>query len=299
MKARKMWFGNTTHAQWVPCPATGLRRTRQGWSEELTFENGGAWLEESAAWHTVYEMEFPVADSSEYEGIEAFERFAARQYGDDYLRFVDPMQADRNLLSPVWANPSLIEQGWKNPVGVPTSFTDNSSIAINQYKFPPRVTQFHLEDAPISTSEFVGKPFTLLIPPNYALIFAGSLHSTDAAELSLQIPDGSFFDFVSETSGTVRVLFALPGTFVPFVRLGIRRTGVGDFPAVSISGLVAQIVPESQVPTLPLGLPRWIPGEGHSGLRFRGKALPETYVMKDRHLSGMSAELIEVEPWED
>ena len=156
-----------------------------------------------------------------------------------------------------------------------------------------------MEDAPISTSEFVGKPFTLLIPPNYTLIVAGSFYSTDAAELSVEILDGVFFDFDSEMSGTVKVLFSAPGQSVPFVRLGIRRTGVGDFPAVSISGLVAQIVPESQIPTLPLGLPRWIPGEGHSGLRFRGKALPETYVMKDRHLSGMSAELIEVEPWED
>lgn len=289
MVARKMFFGNTVHAQWVPCPATGMRRTRQGWSEKLEFENGGAWIEESAAWHTVYEMEFPVADSSEYDGIEAFARFASREYGSDFLRFVDPMQMELNVFTPVWAAPGLIEEGWKNFGGSQPVFsdTDPSLVAVG---YPTRHPTWEIT-AP--DTEFQGKTFTLLLPPGYDLLIGGQWEGFLAA----QYPDGTFVDLTADASPLGwAATFNQATVGGHYVRIGLR--GVDELeadPFTTIVGLFAQYAPTGATPAPS----RFRPGGGHAGLRFRGKALPETYVMKQNHLTGMSAELVEVEPWED
>ena len=157
---KKMWFGTAQFAQWVPCPSTGMKRDLVGFSDEINFENAGVWIEESAGFHAEYSMDFPVSDASDYNGIEAFNRFAAREHGDGYLRFVDPMQSDQNILNPSWASPGLLREGWKNIIS-PTdpSFVDSFPTTPSVYGKPRYSSLFNIT-TPINTPPATGYAFT-------------------------------------------------------------------------------------------------------------------------------------------
>lgn len=286
--ARKLWFGNTTHAQWVPCPRAGMTRMKSGYSEELEFENGGAWIERSKAWHNVYPMEFPVSDAHEYEGIEAFNRFASGEYGDGFLYWVDPMYSNTNLFAPNWAAPGLIEAGWKNWGGSEPVFSDTAS---NGYGYPLRSVQWALESA---ADKFQGVAHTFLIPPGYSLHLGATGAVTGDAEIAVQDSSGSFTPIVPVSDTTApNFSVTLAGDTYRYARVGVRRTD-DTTSSVTLTALRAQILPSGSTPSAS----RHVPGNGSMGLSFRGTALPETYEMAQRSLVGMSAELIEVEPWQ-
>lgn len=286
--ARKIWFGNTTHAQWVPCPRAGMTRLKEGYSEEIAFENGGAWIERSKAWHNVYPMEFPVADAHEYEGIEAFNRFASGEYGDGFLYWVDPMYSNTNLFAPNWASPGLIESGWKNWGGDTPTFSDTAS---NGYGYPLRTATWTLES---DANVFQGVAHTFIIPPGYTLHLGATGSVTGTAQIVAQ-DSSDAFTAITPVAATVSPTFpvAFSGDTYRYARVGIRRTSTASS-TVSLTALRAQILPSGSTPVAS----RHIPGNGSMGLSFRGTALPETYEMAQRSLVGLSTELIEVEPWQ-
>lgn len=286
--ARKLWFGNTTHAQWVPCPRAGMTRLKEGYSEELNFENGGAWIERSKAWHNVYPLEFPVSDAHEYEGIEAFNRFASGEYGDGFLYWVDPMYANTNLFAPNWAASGLIEQGWKNWGGSVPTFSDTAS---NTFGYPPRTATW---DVTADENDFQGMAHTFLIPPGYTLSLGATGSVAGDAEIAVQDSSGGFTAITPVTAtATPDFPVTLSGDTHRYARVGIRRTSTAAS-TVSLTALRAQILPSGSTPVAS----RHVPGNGSMGLSFRGTALPESYEMAQRSLVGMSAELIEVEPWQ-
>lgn len=284
----QMWFGNEQHAQWVPSPATGMVRNLQGFTDEIEFENGGFWSESSAGQHASYDMQFPVSDASEYEGIEAFNRYRSGEYGSGFLRFVDPMWVDTNLFSPNYASPTLVEQGWKNWGGTTPTFAVTTA---NAYNKPSRKATW---DVSSDANVFQGKPFTFLIPPGYTLSLGvcGSVTGTGVVGV---LPVGGSLTAISPSADTAAPSFTstVAGSTYSSAQVGLARTTTAAS-TVTVTAMWAQILPTGTTP----GITRHLPGRGTTGLRFQGNALPETYVMSEQHLVGLSASLIEVEAWQ-
>lgn len=287
MAEGQIFFGTVSHPQWVQCPG-GLQRVRKGYSEEIAFENGGIWLEESTGSHAEFELDFPIAFLGEYDGIEAFGRFASREYGPGYLYFVDPMFQDLNLFDPRWAAPGLIEQGWKNFGGNTPTFSDTG---VNVYGKPPRKATWNIDSA---VDAVFGKAFTFLIPPGYTLWLGGSGAVTGTGVLRV-VPAGGVASTIALSTDAAAPAFtsSVVGSSYSSATVFMSRTSTAAS-TVTLTSLSAQILPVGQTPVIT----RHLPGDGVTGLRFRGKALPETYIMATGKLVGMSAQLLEVEAWE-
>ena len=291
----KMWLGNLAHAQWVPCPATGMTRSSEGFSEEFGSDNGGLWINRSKAMHLVYEADFPVKDSSEYTGIESFARFASGEYGSDYIRFIDPMVADQNLFSAVWASPGLSEEGWKAIYDVAPTYAETTS---NTYGKPLRTATYALSGVANAVPTGKNSVFTELIPTGYTLSIGASGTRTGTGVLRVQPInlDGTLATPVDITMSSVASAPAFSNTFsgntYKAIRIYLTQTSAAAS-TISPVALWMQVLPTGTTATIT----RHIPGKGHMGLNFRGSARPETYVMTDRHLTGASIVLAEVEPW--
>lgn len=293
--AKQMYFGNLTHSQWVPCPATGMNRSAEGYSDEIRLNNGGLWIERSSASHAVYDMQFPVQDSSIYEGIEAFARFAAGQYGTGYLHFVDPMVQDQNLFTEVWASPGLSEYGHK---AIYDTVPTYGATTTNSYNKPARKPTFAVTTATAAVPVGQNSVFTLLIPPTCTLSLGASGTVTGDAVLRVQPintdgTNGSVVDIIM-TADTAAPAFSstFSGTTFKAVKVYITRTS-SSASTITPTAVWAQIVTTGVTPTIT----RHLPGKGHSGLQFRGDVRAEEYVMSDRHLMGASITLAEIEPW--
>lgn len=292
----KIWFGNVSYAQWTPAPATGMSKSLEGYTEEILFDNGGAWVERSNAAHAVYEMDFPVEDSSSAQGIEVYERFASGEFGTEFLRFVDPMRSDENLFSPEWAAPGLAERGHKRVYDVNPTFADTGA---NSYLKPPRKAVYAVTGASGAVPTGQNSVFTLLIPPTHTLRIGGSGAVTGSGVLRVQ-PINLNGTLASTVDVTLTADSAAPAFSTSFagstykaVRVYITRTSVA-VGTVTLTSLWAQIVPTGATAVIQ----RHIPGKGHTGLRFRNSAQVERYLMTNRHLVGLSTTLIEVEKWQ-
>lgn len=296
MAGKKIWFGNVSYAQWTPAPAPGMTKTVEGFSEEIAFDNGGLWVARSAAGHASYEMEFPTQDSSEIDSIEAYQRFAAGEYGSDYLRFIDPMRADQNLFSPEWAAPSLAEQGHKPIYDTIPTFTTTGA---NSFTKPPRKAVYNVTSAINAVPVGQNSVFTLLVPPTHTLWLGGSGTVTGTAVLRVQpiLLNGtlaSVVDIALTADGTnPGFTSGFSGSTYRAVKVYVTRTSTAAS-TITLTSLWAQVALTGTSPTMA----RHIPGGGHTGLQFRGAARVENYYMASRHLVGMSASLVEVEKWQ-
>ena len=285
----QIFFGTVSHPQWVQCPG-GLQRVDAGHSEEIQFTNGGVWVEESAASHAEFEMDFPVATPGQYDGVEAIGRFASREYGPGYLYWVDPMWADGNLFDPRFAAPGLIEQGWKNFGGNKPTF---SNTGANVYGKPSRKATWTIDSA---ANAVFGKAFTFLIPPTHTLWLGGSGAVTGTGVLRV-LPAGGAASTIALSTDAAAPAFttSVLGSAASSATVYLARTSTAASTA-TLTALWAQILPTGQTPVIT----RHLPGHGTTGLRFRGKVLPEQYISAatGQKLIGMSVSLAEVEAWE-
>lgn len=293
---KKIWFGNVSHAQWVPAPATGMTKSVEGYSEEIDFDNGGVWVARSKAGHTVYEINLPTQDSSEYDGIEAYQRFAEGEYGSDFLRFVDPMRSDENILSPSWASPGLAAEGHKPIYDTIPTFT---ATGANSYGKPSQKAVYGVTGASNAVPAGQNSVFTLLIPPTHTLHFGASGSTTGTAVLRVQPinTNGTLASVVDITMTSDASAPAFSNTFsgatYKAVRIYVTRTSAAAS-TLTATAMWARVVLTGTTPTIT----RHIPGKGHSGLAFRGSARVEVYTMVYGKKVGASLELIEVEPWQ-
>jgi hypothetical protein len=290
MSSRKIWFGNTQHAQWVPCPAPGLMRRRLRAAASLAYANGGGDEISTQAWRSVYELDFPVTDATEYEGIEAFSRFASGEYGDDYLRFVDPMFRELNLFSPVWAAPGLIEKGWPNFGEDDPTFGASSGA----YGRPARQATWQVTSA---VNAVWGTPFTFLVPPSHTLHLGASGTNPGGVALLRYLATGGSATTISLGNVASAPAFTATidgSTSGKSVTVYLTRGSIATA-AITLCSLWAQIRPTGQSAVIS----RHLPGEGHAGLRLAGgDPMPLNYLTARRHLVGMAGQrLVETEPW--
>lgn len=306
MARGQLYFGNVAHAQWVPMPRTGMIRRMEGNTSEIALDNGGLWIDDSAGEHAVYEMEFPVADKG-YEGIEAFERFKRGDWGRverlgraGYLRFVDPVYADRNLFAPSWGTPGSIEDsGWKPLYDTAPAFMD---VTDNAYEVPLRAAIYSITGEADAEPVKANSVHTFIIPPTHTLHLGATGLVTGDAQVSV-VPvllDGSDDTVVALTPSPLADAPDFPvmiaGSSYRAARVFLTRTDDTDS-TVILAALRAQVLPTGVTPVTV----RHFPGYGHMGCRFRASSRVDTYIRKTRAgaeaLIGASLVLAEVESW--
>lgn len=305
---RQIWFGNVAHAQWVPCPLTGMTRQREKRSTELALDNGGLVIDNSYANHSFYEIDLPIGPSAGYNGIEAFPAFDSGEWGTDFLRFVDPVRQSENLFTENWASPGLAELGWKgvyDSTASPT-FGNVAAAATSSYQKPLRNCTFSWTATAANALPVQrASTFTFLIPPTMTAWIGASGSATGTAVVQVQPInlDGSLAAVVNVTLSAETAAPALSASFsgatYKAIKVYVTATATGAS-SITLNSMWAQILLTGQTPILN----RHIPGKGHAGLRFRGTARVETYRVVQQGataaaqaLVGASIVLAEVEPW--
>jgi hypothetical protein len=300
-----MWFGNANHAQWVPAPASDMERQRPNFSEFLPLQNGALWGRSSFGNHSVFNMEYPVGDPDEYEGIEAFARFASGEYSrkdsygsylnaDNYLRFADPMLFCSNIFPPAWASPGLLETGdWPNLYIDAPTFSNTSA---NIYGKPARKATWTINNTNLDLYPPAGFA-TFLIPQGYTLHIGASGSVTNDGLLSYRVKNlGGTYGSPSNITMTAdnaapAYSVSIASTTAGVVQVYMRRTGSAG--TVTITSAWATLAPTGVTPTIS----RHLPGQGAYGCIFADGALPQSYVLAagGRKLVGASMSLAEVE----
>lgn len=297
--SQKMWFGNLNYAGWCPVPETGMTATDEGYTEEFAPDNGGLVLAPARQTHKVYDINFATRDSSDATSFELLQRFAAGDFGTDWLRFTDVMAQDQNLFSKIWANPGLAEQGWKPIFGGSGVTVAYGAVGSNTYGKPIRKPTYSWTAAAanaVPTGQ--NQVFTILIPPTFTLSLGSSYTATGTAVIQIQpILVGGTAAAVQTLTGTSDASApAFSSTFsgatYSAVKIYVSSTGTGA-QTISPTALWAQCVLTGTTPTIG----RHIPGKGHAGLAFRGSTRVENYNMASGHKTSFAATLVETEPW--
>jgi len=297
--AQKMWLGNDIHAQWVPAPATGMRRNREHYVEELSFMNGGKWVQRSKASASRFSIDLPVEDASQYDSIDAYKRFADGDYGDSFIRFDDKMVI--NKASTNWAAPGLAEQGWKPIHDTTPSFSATDATGVSDYRYPHRSAVYDITLTADAVPTGQNSVFTVLIPEDSSFYFrwVGSVTGTAVMRLQPILLDGSLgadsdIAPVSQTTAPAFGLALYSGATYRAVKIYLTRTSS----ATSTATVTAVYIGMSYNGVAPTLGGYHVPGGGHCGLAFSGGADPEEYVIAGRHLVGGAFELVEVESWQ-
>lgn len=288
--ARTLWFGNDYHAQWAPCPTPGFTKNGERYAESIRYENGGGDVVDSVAWQTTFDVDFPTGSAEDYEGVEAYGRYASGEYGPTLVRFVDPMYSDTNYFSRRFASPNLIEQGWKNWGATDPIFSDTTA---NVYNYPARKATWTITTGANAAS---GQVYTFLVPPGYYLHLGATGSATGTAQLVYQIVGGSTgsITLVGDTTAPNYPVDISGGSTGVVVYVYMRRTSTASS-TLTLTALRATITTAATQPT---GT-RHLPGNGHEGLKFAGEnPVPVEYVYGPTKLVSMGGvRLEEVEPW--
>lgn len=132
------YFGNlTTGLVKRPAPLTGMDASTFGSSENMVFQNGGAYVSQSAGTHRKFEMSWGVQEKSVMNFLADYRNGV---HGTGLLYMVDPFAT--NIMPPHWANPSLTCEGWPSLVGAAfkpvlsaggtvTNLVSNPNLSVN------------------------------------------------------------------------------------------------------------------------------------------------------------------------
>jgi hypothetical protein len=102
-----MYFGTRERAVWVKAPAPGAGFASVGYTEGLSYLNGGGNMRNSVNAHMEYDMSW---GSLGRDDISEIEDYAFNTYGEGLIYFNDPMAVDRNLFNRAWSIPKITAQ---------------------------------------------------------------------------------------------------------------------------------------------------------------------------------------------
>jgi hypothetical protein len=286
-----MWFGTTSHMQWVPCPLIDSAVTRNRYVERMQFENGGGDVARSNGYQMEYNLTF-TGLAHELEGIDAFNKFASGFYGSGFIYMAHPAAYETNLFSAAWATPGLIEQGWVNNFDTTATFSNTAS---NSYNLPPRSAVIPVT---VSSGGFY-KKFIIPIPPTHTLHLGATGSATGSAvvrvrPITTSYSYGSTTDLtLISTSSSTRMNASFAGSSYVAVEVYITRTSSATS-TITLTSLMARLYKTGITPNL---TGNHYQGEGSTGLMFADDAIVENYSYMFPPRKGISTTLVEVEAW--
>lgn len=156
MSMRKIWFGVPRYMQWIEPFTTAPNYERKGRSEFTQYLNGGTGRTGSLANHMEYTVSW---NANKRDALRPIMDYAEGVYGDDYLYWIDPVAADKNVLPQAWATPWLASKDAQ-----PLLF-ENRPKAIENADFsqgyPAFMARYEV------TADSTPAPLFVPIPPGY------------------------------------------------------------------------------------------------------------------------------------
>lgn len=306
MGVGQLWFGivggTNNHFQWITQPDLPVRSRRISYLEEMEFENGGAALVRSTAFHREFVFNVGVDVASSADGLDQYADFAAGFHGEGLVSFADPFYYEHNLAAPQLASPGLSELDWPEPVNGSVVWADT---AANSYSQPRRKGTWTITTAANATplTDATIPFFIFPIPPDMTLHLGLTGAATGTAVCRVEswvnhaASAGATASLtpLSET-GSTRLNATVSGASYAFAKVFFTRTSSAASTITPIS-LMAQLWPTGVTPTL-TGL--HVPGRGHTGLQFADDAVAEDYatVRAGVPYRGLSTRLLEVGAWD-
>lgn len=285
---KTVWFGTEGRMAWIKAPATGMGRTRAGWSAPAQLLNGGALQLSSAYSHLMYDLSWSTLDTPQRSVIKAY---AAGLYGSGPLYFVDPSAV--NILPLSWSAPML------TGMDAPSLIRDRRPSLSN-------ISGTTMPGLPLQYATYAmggtysARVLKVAVPRDMAVAFYGFGTATGTAVPQVK---------VRTTPGGVQN--ALPVPLYPVSTMTVQSgvTAVTNFNgandivtleltgsgSLTLAGLQAVLYDPKDIfqPQTQYHI-----GEGNSGLRFVTPPAEQVYSSR-LDLTGMTAQLIETGEWEN
>lgn len=253
---KKMWFGNSTHMTWVPCPRIDMGTGTVHFVAESNFLNGGAAVRRSATGSRRYEMEWPLVSESDLDEVEAFWEGA---WGGGPFYFVDPQAAQTNIFPAAWAQPRVaLDDGPKlvfdqKPIAVSGTGGTVPPFVGGSWGGPRTGVQYRV------TEDSSPLELTIPVPPRHGLIMICSQDENADSQMSYSVDGGAWSSM--DTFSLRAVMGDTGGSMVRFSFRGEGNTGFYGMKGVILSETSFYSFPQDS-------LFRWISGKGNSGCEF-------------------------------
>lgn len=280
---KQVWFGTEGRMTWIKAPATGMTRSRAGWSTGMQYLNGGYMHVNSGATHATYSMNWPAIDA---ETRNTLMGYATKIFGDGLIYFVDPFS--KNILPENWAAPSLGATD-----GIPLvseSRPTLSPVTQSGMGLPTQAATYNI--TPLSPVRSVRIP----VPRGYAVSAYGFGSLSGTANVVVQHKNNVDADVT--TNFEIYPVSTMQITSAPLVN---NVLGENDLVTVTLTGtgslLLAGLVMGVHKIDAPLEFPMYFPiGAGNSGLTFAGMPTVTGYSSR-LDIESLSADLVETGEW--
>lgn len=305
----RLWFGTKRHFQWVPMPASGVRRRLRGTFEGGTLAQGGGYGYRSTAQHVEFEFSFPYREAHGLDGLDVFAEYASGKW-DEYARsvsgfnpndlmyFADPMAS--NLFSPYFSDPMLGLGDWPQ-IG---DYIEHTVTEPSFYRQPRLTSTFAVTHAPATLPTQPARRFLIPIPPGYVLRWGWSGSRSGAGVVRAEAHHRHGVSTLVQDAqplsvdGVTRVIDTVDGDHYDYVEFGLARTSAEES-TVSVTSMMAVLTPAGRSEPV---AGNHVSGQGATGCIFMGEdVLPEDWHLADgpgnRHLKGLAFGLKEIGAW--
>ena len=281
----EVWFGTRNYMQWISAPSVDVGASKRGFSGQVGFLSGGAYVRRSKAAAKTFAMSWGVRTRAQVQPILDY---ADGVYGNGPLYYCNPFAMPLNMLPAYWASPSI--NYYDGPAIVDGIRPELVTNLTSTNGYPVESAIYALTSSSSIPSIY------LPIPPGYTMhigahgsVVSGTASVTVTPEVNA-ISSGPTSNLtLLDTTTTTRTNFTVEGDSYAGVTISMASLSSGQ---IQLDGLIAQCLPNSATPTLG----GFISGQGQSGLSFVEQPTVSEYSYAFDRV-GVSADLIETEAW--
>lgn len=282
----RIYFGNKERMTWLRAPDANYDGSRVGWDGNVTqYLNGGANVRRSTLAHRTYNLAWNMMSRDE---IREIMDYADGMYGSGAIYYLDPFAMDKNLLPQHWAVPMLAYDDPYLLVG------STGKISLGTFGGGANTRGFPTQSVILSGAG-AGPGLYIPIPAGYTA-WLGIYGYAQAAGPIAVTPDGGATVFPPVTDITASQLFSTywSGNTYNGITLNVGSSTQSN--QGTIIGMMLRIYPDSVNGFAPSTAPRFVSGQGHSGLHFAAQpSLTQYSQALDK--ASLTATLIEDEVW--
>lgn len=278
--SKTMYFGSRERMTFVKAPATGMSSSREKWSVNGVYLNGGGFQRNSAYSHAKYSLAWNLMSPDEVREIMDYYN---GKYGQGAIYFLDAFAIRGNVLPLHWSVPRLTVED-------APSFIKNYVPTLVPLAAPNNAGNYPTASAVYEqfTADYTSDSVWIPVPPGQNFYFGYTGNRTGSMDIVLTGDDGTVVvdstPIPSSNSVRTNMVLTNPGGVT------ITLAGAGSLTLNSMTGMVGTEPPAND---------DFQSGEGHAGAAFDGAPSKTGYSAAiGKGLEALSADFIEVGAWQ-
>ena len=263
--------------QWIACPQAGSDYSSQGAAHQGRYLHGGAFSRQTFNAAKTRTLSWALNGR---DAIRPVTDYVEGVYGEGAIYWLDPFDADKNMLAQSFATPSLgardgiILTGSERPQLVPTD--------ANTLGYPRESAVYTLGDAATAFKHWVP------VPNGYTAWIGMHGDASSTGSLTVRTKVSEVTAPMMPVNTTQRFNVSVP---VARDQDGVEISLEGEGQVI-VAGIMVQVLRTGIIPEAG----GFISGQGHSGMSFNGYPTKEAY-SSGLDLVGLTANFIETEQW--